>query len=527
MDVFWTAILAAIVWSVYKLSTIGSREPGLPPGPPTTPILGNLGIFPKTYAYLKLTEWARRWGKIYSLKLGPMPAIVITDATAIKEFMDRRGHTTSDRPPNFVLESVSGGLDLAIAHYGDKWKTLRKASHAILTPHMLMKQLPIQYAESSQLLFDILRTPGSFDNHIRRYANSVIMSVAFGKRCPRYETPETTAMFTAVHEYEMLLEPGATPPVDFLPFLKWVPERWAKWKTEVKQCRKHQMDLYFGLLDETIKRMERGEENGCQMEELIMRQEELGLNREMVGRLGGALLQGGSDTFTGFLRSVVLMMIAFPESQKKAQAELDRVVGPHRLPTLEDLPDLPYIRAIIQEVNRFRPPVPLIPHATSALEEYRGFLIPKGTAIFVNVWGMFHDPDMYDHPDTFDPDRYLLTENGTKPGVDGSDSRTNLIYGCSRNLNTMRLLWAFDFSRATDSTGSFIDVDVDAYENGMLSHPAPFKASIKPRSPETLEIIEQEFDAATETFSKFEIGLSHDDRVFLERYRSNEYQVGL
>jgi len=86
---------------------------------------------------------------------------------------------------------------------------------------------------------------------------------------------------------------------------------------------------------------------------------------------------------------MVLAMTAFPEAQKKAQAELDRVVGPHRLPTLDDLPDLPYVQAIIQEVScvalqvknrsltdmqthRFRPVAPLmIPHATIALEEVR------------------------------------------------------------------------------------------------------------------------------------------------------------
>ncbi|KAL0567075.1 hypothetical protein V5O48_014916 [Marasmius crinis-equi] len=538
MPFLWAAILTALAWAYFKLKNVGSREPGLPPGPPTSPLIGNLGVFPKEFAYLRFTQWARLWGGIYSLKLGPATAIVITDAAAVKELMDKRSQNTSDRPPNFIADSVAGGLNMVLAHYGENWRTLRRTAHAILTPQMSAKHIPIQYAEATQLLFDILRTPESFYTHIRRYSNSVIMSVLYGKRSPRYESPETTAFFTAQHEWELLLEPGATPPLDFLPFLRRVPERLAKWKSKVKQCRSHQRDLYFGLLDETKKRLEKGEENGCYMEEVIGRQKEFGMDgsREMMGYLGGVLIEGGSDTTSSFLQSLVLAMIAFPEAQKKGKEELDRVVGPHRLPTLDDLPDLPYIRAIIQETHRFRPVAPLaVPHATITPEEYGGYLIPEGTTIFVNVWGIFHDPELFDNPEVFNPDRYILNEFGTKPGVDGSDLRTNLAFGCGRrrcpgihlaqnsiNLNTMRLLWAFNFSRATNpKTGSVIDVNVDDYQRGILIAPCPFKASITPRSSETIEIIEREFHEATDTFSKFEFGISREDKMFLEKYRSH------
>ncbi|KAJ8078324.1 hypothetical protein PM082_000531 [Marasmius tenuissimus] len=529
--------IIAIAWTIFKLRNVGSREPGLPPGPPTTPLLGNIASFPKRAAYLRLTEWARVWGGMYSLKLGPATAVVISDATIVKEFIDKRGHTTSDRPALFIVERLSGGLDMALARYGDTWKTLRRAAHTILTPQMSTKLLPIQYAESTQLLLDIVRTPESFHNHINRYANSVIMSVAYGKRSPRYETPETKALFDAENEKNHLAEPGATPPLDFFPFLQYIPE-WtglAGWKKRVRECRQHQRDLFFGLLDETMGRMKRGEENGCHMEEVIRRQKELQLDREMMAYLGGTLLEGGSDTSSGFLESVVLFMVAFPEVQKKAQAELDRVVGPHRLPTLDDLPELPYIRAFIQEVHRFRPVAPLIPHGTTAPEEYKGYLIPKDAILFVNTWGILHDPEIYDDPESFNPDRYLLTENGTKPGVDGTDCRSTIVFGCGRRacpgtyfaqnsigLNTMRLLWAFTFSRATDpQTGVTIDVDVDNYEKGMITRPCLFKASITPRSSETVEIIEREFEDATEVFAKFEVGLGEEDRIFLKAYRSS------
>jgi cytochrome P450 len=65
--------------------------------------------------------------------------------------------------------------------------------------------------------------------------------------------------------------------------------------------------------------------------------------------LGGMLIEGGSDTTSFFIQSLVLALVAFPEVTRKAQEEIDHVVGPHRLPTTEDFEHLPYIRAIVQE----------------------------------------------------------------------------------------------------------------------------------------------------------------------------------
>jgi cytochrome P450 len=82
--------------------------------------------------------------------------------------------------------------------------------------------------------------------------------------------------------------------------------------------------------------------------------------------LGGALIEGGSDTTSSALNTMVLAVTAFPEVQKKAHEELDRVIGRDRAPEWEDLDDLPDIRALVQEVHRFRPVAPLIPRAATA-----------------------------------------------------------------------------------------------------------------------------------------------------------------
>ncbi|KAJ6456556.1 cytochrome P450 [Mycena vitilis] len=193
-----------------KESRIACRGPAS--RPPTLPLLGNLHIFPTAFAHYKLTEWARKYGGIYSLKVGPGTAVVLTDAAAVKELMDKRSASTVDRPPMYVADVVAGGLNMVLSRYTESWRTLRRTAHSILTPQASVRHLPIQQAEATQLLYDILRQPESFYNHIRRYSSSVILSYSASahRPGPRYETRETTAFFNAQREWEIVLEPGAT-----------------------------------------------------------------------------------------------------------------------------------------------------------------------------------------------------------------------------------------------------------------------------------------------------------------------------
>jgi cytochrome P450 len=104
------------------------------------------------------------------------------------------------------------------------------------------------------------------------------------------------------------------------------------------------------------------------------------------------------------VQTLFLAMTLYPDVQKKAQAEIDAVVGPNRLPDFHDRPSLPYIDAVLKESSRWNLVLPFgkaidmiiiiailtssegIPHMSTLDDEYNGFYIPKGTVMIANAW---------------------------------------------------------------------------------------------------------------------------------------------
>ncbi|KAJ8689583.1 hypothetical protein PTI98_012473 [Pleurotus ostreatus] len=107
-----------------------------------------------------------------------------------------------------------------------------------------------------------------------------------------------------------------------------------------------------------------------------------------------ALLLVGSDTTMATLENFFLVMTLHPEVQKKAQKELDDIVGNDRLPTFNDGPYLPYIDCIIKEIWRWNTAVPFAAHSLSKDDEYRGYFIPANTVVMVNNWSVFRSPEL-------------------------------------------------------------------------------------------------------------------------------------
>lgn len=124
-------------------------------------------------------------------------------------------------------------------------------------------------------------------------------------------------------------------------------------------------------------------------------------------------------------------MAVHPEIQKKAQKEIDQLLGGERLPTLSDQDNLPYISAMIKEIYRFHAPLPIsVPKLLKEDDNYKGYFLPKGATIIENIWAVFHDPAVYPELHIFNPERFLKNGKLNQSVKDPEDR----VFGSSRRI---------------------------------------------------------------------------------------------
>ena len=150
--------------------------------------------------------------------------------------------------------------------------------------------LPIQNAEATQTMFQLLQDPQGYYDHIRRYTTAVILASVYGQRGARFDSPNVQALYHAQDQFTAILEQGATPPVDAFPFLKMLPEFMAPWKTRAKAVREEQKTLYLALLRETRERLEAKKGPACFLHLILQDQEKNEMDDEHIAYLAGNLV---------------------------------------------------------------------------------------------------------------------------------------------------------------------------------------------------------------------------------------------
>ncbi|KAH9030399.1 cytochrome P450 [Lactarius hengduanensis] len=277
--------------------------------------------------------------------------------------------------------------------------------------------------------------------------------------------------------------------------------------------------MFESLFNSVREKMSKGIDRPSLVRTLIKDAEKYGLSgREnswvaaiMYLSIIASISAGGADTTSASLAWWMLAMVAYPEVQKRAQAELDAVVGRSRTPTFADFQHLPFISAMIKETLRWRPVGPLgVPHCSSEDDWYDGMFIPKGTIVMANVWHLNRDPEIYgaDAAD-FNPARFLDAKGDIAPCSPETKEEGHVSYGFGRRIcvgkyvanNSLFIdmamtLWACNIEPGKDERGNVIPIDVDgSVEDGLIVRPVPFKADIRPRFPEAVGLLagEREF----------------------------------
>ena len=217
----------------------------------------------------------------------------------------------------------------------------------------------------------------------------------------------------------------------------------------------------------------------------------------------GEIFEAGSHTTSGALEVIVLACVSRPEAMRRLQAELDENVGQSRLPTFEDLSNLPYTRAFIEEVFRWQPlapsGVPLapsgVPHAPIQEDHYDGFRIPEGSAVVANHWSLDMDQDIFQDAQDFLPERWL-DDSQLPLAAFGFGRRTCPGQTLARNsllVVVSRLLWAFDIQWKEGQAQQLESLDFT--HEGIFSKPCPFEAVFTVRSTVHAAVVRKGWEA--------------------------------
>ncbi|KIW75333.1 hypothetical protein Z517_10074 [Fonsecaea pedrosoi CBS 271.37] len=405
-------LLVLGIYVVYRILRIGRRDPRMPKGPPTLPILGNFHQIPSTGMYRQFREWAKEYGPVFSLKFGPSNIIVLSDREAIHELIDKKGSIYSDRPTTYVGNLLTKGDHIAISPADSLWREKRKVIAHNFSPKMLdEKHFRVQEAEGIVLMNDLLNHPDGFFNHIRRYTASVAATLVYGQRGATFDSFWGHAVYDVMTKWTECMEPGANPPVDEYPILKYIPKSLALWKRRALRAG-DTMDAVWTRARQIIEaRRAKGDKRDCIADRLLDEYNEKGfpMSQHAFNNLIGELVEGGADTTSAQLLTMVLALARNPWVQEKARKEIDPLCGSSRSPQWStDFQSLPYINAIVKEGMRWRPvAVTALPHRVRQDDYYKGMLIPKDSTIFIPTWAIHHNPEIYPNDEDFNPDRFL------------------------------------------------------------------------------------------------------------------------
>ncbi|KAJ3545430.1 hypothetical protein NM208_g2508 [Fusarium decemcellulare] len=492
------ALVLGLIVAFYGLCTIGRRPSSYPPGPPTLPLIGNLHQMPSKDGHLQFQKWAREYGPVFSLILGTKVMIVLSSDRAVKDLLDKRSTIYSSRP-----EMYMGQIE-----YGDTWRMIRKMVHNILNIKAAKSYVPYQDLENKQMLCGLLDQPEAFIDHIRRYTNSLTTQMVFGFRTLSIDDPKLKQLFEGFEKFCEVTSTTTAAVLDLFPILKQLPDVMLPLRRYAKELHKHEKELYVGHWMNVKKAIKNGTAKPCFCVDLVKAQDMEGFSDDLAGYISGSLLEAGSDTTAATLVAFVQAMVVFPEVQKRAQEEIDRVCGDH-LPTMEDEPQLQYIRGCVKESMRWMPTDLLgVPHAVTRDDEYMGYKIPKGASVVWNVWAIHMDENRHPNPRVFDPSRYAddLQTAGEAASNPDPSKRDQFVFGAGRRicqgmhiaerslfLGISRLLWAFKFDKATDSDGNEVTPDISKLTQGLFVLPEPFPARITPRSEEHARRVREEW----------------------------------
>ncbi|PHT39344.1 Cytochrome [Capsicum baccatum] len=449
----------------------------MPPGPIGLPFIGNLHQFDSLAPHLYFWKLSKKYGKIFSLKLGSAATVVVVSSEKLaKEVMKTQDLVFCSRPLLLGPRKLSyNGNNIGFAPYNDYWRELRK----ICVLHLFsLKKVqsfsPIREDEVSRMIKKISQQAATsqitnLSSIVISLTTTIICRVAYGIRYDE-ETHERRKFAELLKVTEEML--GGYFVSDCFPLLGWID----KLSGRMNRLEKNFKDLdefYEGLIEQHLNPNIPKSMEGDIVDLLLKLRKEkstpIDFTLDNIKGIIMDMLVGGTDTSAAVVIWAMTALIRNPNAMKKVQAEIRESVWKKSIVNEVDIQNLQYFKAVIKETFRLYPPAPLLlPRETMQNSILEGYEIKQKTIIHVNIWAIARDPEIWENPEEFIPERFLNSD------IDFKGQNFELLpFGAGRRrcpgvalgvatveLVLSNLLYAFDWELPSGMKREDIDTDV-------------------------------------------------------------------
>ncbi|KAH9164504.1 cytochrome P450 [Lactarius sanguifluus] len=483
-------LLAAVVVGFGSLVLLvmraSKRRLRYPPGPRRLPIIGNLFSIPSQEAWVTYRKWSEEFASdVIHVDVMGAHTFILNSMKSASDLLDKRSSMYSDRPRLTVMQELFGmDYNIAFAPYGSAWRHSRREFRANFRPADLETYQPLEQRAVHCLLRNLLSSPDNFVQHFRHMAGQVILSITYGIDV----LPENDPFVADAEKVLQSIAVGTSKEATLLDSIPWLIKMPSCFPgARFKRCAREWRPIVTGAVvtpyDKVKRELASGVATPSVAANIISRLDENSTEEDLwvAKAVPGTMYLGGADTTVSALETFVLAMTLYPDVQRKAQTEIDQLVGNSRLPEFWDQDGLPYVDAVLKEVLRWHPVTPLaVPHKVMESDTYEGYYIPAG--------GCYTIPAVFAEPGQFYPERWLSPDAPAFPnqafGFGARQCPGRFLARASMWSTMVGILAAFDIKPTEDGPPE------EAYSSGFLSYPMPFRCYIRPRSKEAASLVQ-------------------------------------
>ncbi|KAM9316089.1 cytochrome P450 2K1-like [Gastrophryne carolinensis] len=372
------------------------NPPGFPPGPRPLPIIGNLHMINSQKPYETLHELSKKYGTVYSIHMGEKRMVVLCGYETVKDALLNHAEEFSARAMIPLFNEVAEGHGILFSN-GENWKAMRRFTLSTLRDFgMGKKTIEDKIQEETE----------PFDNTliINTAVANIIICILLSHRFD-YEDPTIQRLVNLINEAVQIFgSPTAMLYNAFPSVLRWLPGLHKKALQNADEVKAFVRETFTAQRNELDINDQRN-----LIDAFLVKQEEKHehFTNENLTELVVDLFSAGMETTTTTLRWGIVLMIKYPEIQRKVQNEIEKVIG-SSVPQAKHRKEMPYTDAVIHEIQRFGNIVPTnIAHCTTQDVRFRGYYIPKGTMIVPLLTSVLYDETQFEKAKEFYPENFL------------------------------------------------------------------------------------------------------------------------